>query len=600
MLKSVAPYIGKYKKYTVIASVLTTLGIIANVAPYFFLYQLILPLTRHQLPDFHFVVVRVLLIFACLAFYAISYTTGLCFSHVSAYNTLKNIRISLKSKLENQPLGNIKEMGTGQIKRVFTDDIDQIEILLAHAIPEGIANLLVPVIVILAMFIVDWRLALLTLAIIPVGVFAMSMMMKAGMIKMGAYYESAKKMNNTIIEYVNGMEAIKVFNKDGDSFRRFGDAVRGYRDFTHAWYKVCWPWMAIYNSTLPCLAFFTLPIGALLVLNGTIDLSQLLLVLCMSFSIGSSILRALSFGGKIPQLDYKIAELEKMMNGDAIKQGTHSFEGKNYDIEFKDVRFSYKKGEASPSLQPASQSSATPSPRGEAPKTPEVLHGINLTLKQGTTTALIGESGSGKSTLAKLLVHFYDLDSGSIKIGGQDITDMSIEALNNQISYVAQEQFLFNTSLYENILIGRPDATREEVLDAAHRAQCDEFLSRFPKGIDTLAGDSGKQLSGGERQRISLARAILKNAPVIVLDEATAFMDPENEEKMNAAIAEIVKDKTVIVIAHRLSSIKNADKICVLKAGNVIAQGTHEELMKNCEEFQKLWQASTAAANWKI
>ncbi len=600
MISSVSPYIGKYKKYTVIASFLTTLGIVANVVPYFFLYQLILPLTRHQLPDFHFVVVRVLLIFACLAFYAISYTTGLCFSHVSAYNTLKNIRISLKSKLENQPLGNIKEMGTGQIKRVFTDDIDQIELLLAHAIPEGIANLLVPLIVLIAMFIVDWRLALLTLAIIPIGVFAMSMMMKAGMSKMGAYYESAKKMNNTIIEYVNGMEAIKVFNKDGDSFRRFGDAVRGYRDFTLAWYKVCWPWMAVYNSTLPCLAFFTLPIGALLVLNGTIDLSQLLLVLCMSFSIGSSILRALSFGGKIPQLDYKIAELEKMMNGDAIKQGTHSFEGKNYDIEFKDVRFSYKKSAVVEPVETTNSESSAVVSTSSTTVASEVLHGINLTLKQGTTTALIGESGSGKSTLAKLLVHFYDLDSGSIKIGGQDITDMSIEALNNQISYVAQEQFLFNTSLYENILIGRPDATREEVLDAARRAQCDEFLARFPKGIDTMAGDSGKQLSGGERQRISLARAILKNAPVIVLDEATAFMDPENEEKMNAAIAEIVKDKTVIVIAHRLSSIKNADKICVLKAGNVIAEGTHEELMNNCEEFQKLWAASSQAAEWRI
>ena len=213
---------------------------------------------------------------------------------------------------------------------------------------------------------------------------------------------------------------------------------------------------------------------------------------------------------------------------------------------------------------------------------------------------IIGENCSGKSTLAKLLVHFYDLDSGSISIGGQDITDMSIEALNNQISYVAQEQFLFNTSLYENILIGRPDATREEVLDAARRAQCDEFLARFPKGIDTMAGDSGKQLSGGERQRISLARAILKNAPVIVLDEATAFMDPENEEKMNAAINEIIKDKTVIVIAHRLSSIKNADKICVLKEGKVIAEGTHASLNKDCEEYQKLWKASTQAAAWRI
>ncbi|MBR6079822.1 MAG: ABC transporter ATP-binding protein [Treponema sp.] len=602
MISSVSPYIGKYKKYTVIASILTTLGIIANVVPYFFLYQLIVPLVHHELPSFQFVIVRVAAIFVCLTLYAILYSRGLAFSHISAYNTLKNIRVSLKSELENQPLGNIKEIGSGQIKRVFTDDIDQIEILLAHAIPEGIANLTVPFVVILAMFFVDWRLTLLTLATIPLGAFGMTMMMKAGTKLMGSYYESAKKMNNTIIEYVNGMEAIKVFNKDGDSFRRFGDAVRGYRDFTLAWYKVCWPWMAVYNSTLPCLALFTLPFGGLLVLNGTIDLSQLILVLCMSFAVGPAILRALSFGGKIPQLNYKIAELEKLMNGESIKSGTKNFEGKNFDVEFKDVKFSYRKGEVSPTLQPALQSSATLSPRGDTPKTPntQVLHGINLKLKQGTTTALIGESGSGKSTLAKLLVHFYDLDSGSISIGGQNITDMSIEALNNQISYVAQEQFLFNTTLYENILIGRPDATREEVLDAAHRAQCDEFLARFPKGIDTNAGDSGKQLSGGERQRISLARAILKNAPIIVLDEATAFMDPENEEKMNAAISEIVKDKTVIVIAHRLSSIKNADKICVLKKGNVIAEGPHDELIKTCEEYQKLWNASTAAANWRI
>ncbi len=600
MIKSVAPYIGKYKKYTVIASFLTTLGIIANVVPYFFLYQLIVPLTQHELPDLKFVLVRVAAIFVCLALYAVLYSRGLAFSHVSAYNTLKNIRISLKSRLENQPLGNIKELGTGQIKRVFTDDIDQIELLLAHAIPEGIANITIPCVVIVAMFFVDWRLALLTLAAVPLGILAMSMMMKAGMAKMGAYYESAKKMNNTIIEYVNGMEAIKVFNKDGDSFRRFGEAVRGYRDFTLAWYKVCWPWMALYNSILPCLALFTLPFGGLMVLSGTIELSQLVLVLCMSFAIGPAILRALSFAGKIPQLNYKIAELEKMMNGAPIKAGTKGFEGKNHDVVFKDVKFSYSKGEVSPCA--SSKESATPS-AGGTPTTPpaqQVLHGVNLTLKQGTTTALIGESGSGKSTLARLLVHFYDVSGGKITVGGQDITDMSIEALNNQISYVAQEQFLFNTTLYENILIGKPDATREQVLDAAHRAQCDEFLARFPKGIDTFAGDSGKQLSGGERQRISLARAILKNAPVIVLDEATAFMDPENEEKMNAAIAEIVKDKTVLVIAHRLSSIKNADKICVLKAGNVLAEGTHDTLINDCEEYQKLWKASTAAAEWRI
>ncbi len=225
---------------------------------------------------------------------------------------------------------------------------------------------------------------------------------------------------------------------------------------------------------------------------------------------------------------------------------------------------------------------------------------MNLSFKQGTTTALVGESGSGKSTLAKLLVHYYDINGGTISIGGQDITDMSLKALNDRVAFVSQEQFLFNTSLYENILIGKPDATREEVLDAAERAQCNEFLARFPEGLDTQAGDGGKQLSGGERQRISLARAILKNAPIIVLDEATAFMDPENEEKMNKALDEIIKDKTVLVIAHRLSTIRNAHKICVMKEGECIAADTHEKLLESCPEYKKLWDASVSASTWKI
>jgi ATP-binding cassette subfamily B protein len=404
--------------------------------------------------------------------------------------------------------------------------------------------------------------------------FAMGMMMHQGMSKMNAYYESAAKMNNTIIEYVNGMEVVKVFNKDGDSYKRFGEVVRNYRDFTLDWYKVCWPWMSIYTSVLPCLVLLMLPFGSGMVLGGFISLDKLILVMCMSFAVGPSFLKALNFAGKFPQLDYKIAELEKMMDKPALKEGTSDFNGSNYDIEFKDVHFGY----------------------GET----EVLHGVDLSLKQGTTTALVGESGSGKSTLAKLLVHYYDLNSGSITVGGQDITDMSLEALNNQVAFVSQEQFLFNTTLYENILIGRPDATEAEVLDAANRAQCTEFLNRFPEGIMTQAGDGGKQLSGGERQRISLARAILKDAPVIVLDEATAFMDPENEEKMNAALDEIVKEKTVLVIAHRLSTIKNADKICVMKEGICIASGTHDELLNTCPEYKKLWEASVSASTWKI
>lgn len=433
---------------------------------------------------------------------------------------------------------------------------------------------MIPVFVIIAMFVVDYKLALLSLLALPLGIFAMGMMFQAGMSKMDAYYAAAAKMNNTIVEYINGMEVVKVFNKDGESYKRFEADVISYRDFTLAWYKVCWPWMALYNSILPCIALFTLPVGAYFVLNGSSTLTDFVLVICMSFSVGAPLLKALSFAGKIPQLNYKIEALEKLMSAPPLKQTEKEFQGKNHDISFENVHFSYKED--------------------------EVLHGVSLEMKEGTMTALVGESGSGKTTLAKLLVHYYDLQSGTIKIGSQDITDMSIEALNNEISYVSQEQFLFNISLYDNIRLGKPEATREEVLKAASRAQCDEFLARLPKGIDTMAGDGGKQLSGGERQRISLARALLKNAPIIVLDEATAFVDPENEEKMNEAIAQIIKDKTVVVIAHRLHSIANADKICVLKDGNIVAADCHEKLLESCEEYQKLWKAANASALWKI
>ena len=574
MFKRVSPYIGEYKKYTVWAVIMMSIGIVANVTPYFFMYQIISPLTRGESIDASYIMLRVVLIALCEIIFSVTYVQGLEFSHISAYNTLKNLRVSLQSKLEKQPLGNITELGTGRIKKVFTDDIDQIELLLAHAIPEGIANIAIPVIIIVLMFIFDWRLGLLSLVPLIIGMFAMGMMMKSGMEKMNAYYESAANMNNTIIEYVNGMEVVKVFNKDGDSYKRFGDVVRKYRDFTLDWYKVCWPWMAIYSSVLPCLVLLMLPFGSMMVLGDVITLDRMVLVFCMSFAVGPSVLKALNFAGKFPQLDYKIAELEKMMEHPPLKEGISPFNGSGLDVEFKDVHFGYEDT--------------------------EVLHGVDLTLKQGTTTALVGESGSGKSTLAKLLVHYYDLDSGIITIGGQDITDMSLEALNDQVAFVSQEQFLFNTSLYENILIGKPNASKEEVLRAAERAQCNEFLERFPGGIETQAGDGGKQLSGGERQRISLARAILKDAPIIVLDEATAFMDPENEEKMNAALDEIVKDKTVLVIAHRLSTIKNADKICVMKDGNCIAADTHDKLIDSCAEYKKLWEASVSASTWKV
>lgn len=574
MFTKIKPYMGNYIRYTYAALATMLIALIAYTVPFFMVYSIIKPLIDGEMLAADYLAIHIAIIFACELAYAILYVWGLKFSHIAAFNTLKNLRISLQKKLERQPLGSIQDMGNGKIKKLFTDDIDQVELLLAHAIPEGIANLSMALFAIVCMFFADWKLALLSLCSLPLGLFAMGMMFKSGMAKMNDYYTAAAKMNATIIEYVNGMEVVKVFGRDGESYKRYENDIKSYRDFTLEWYKICWPWMALYSALIPCVALVMLPVGTLMVINGTTTLANLVLVFCLTLSIGIPLLKALNFAGKFPQLNYKVDEIEKAMDNAPLKANGNVFSGNSHIVRFEDVRFAYKEQ--------------------------EVLHGVSLELGEGTLTALVGESGSGKSTLAKLLVHYYDINGGSITLGGQDITDMSIEALNDNISYVSQEQFLFNTTLYENILIGKPDASREEVLAAAEKAQCGEFLERLPKGIDTMAGDGGKMLSGGERQRISLARAILKNAPVIVLDEATAFIDPENEEKMNAAIAEIIKGKTVLVIAHRLQTIVNADKICVMKDGNIIAADRHKKLLQSCAEYQKLWNSSEARANWTI
>ena len=574
MYKKIKPYMGGYLRYTRRSAVSITAAVILSVVPYFLLYQLIAPLLNGESLTSGYVALRVVITAVCLVGNAVLYVHGLDLSHYSAYNTLRNLRTALQGRLEQQPLGAIRELGNGRIKKVFTDDIETIELLLAHAIPEGIANLIIPAVVMVAMFFADWKLALLSLASLPFGMFAMGMMFKIGMSRMEAYYAAAAKMNNTIIEYINGMEVVKVFNRDGESYARYENDIHYYRDMTLDWYRICWPWMALYSSILPCVALFTLPIGGWFVLKGWSTLADFVLVLCMTLAVGPPLLKAIGFAGKFPQLNYKVEELERLLDNPPLKQSDRGFEGKNHDICFEDVHFSYKNT--------------------------EVIHGIDLTIKEGEMAALVGESGSGKSTLARLLVHFYDLDSGKITLGGQDITDMRIEALNDQIAFVSQEQFLFNTSLYENIRLGKPDASREEVLNAASLAQCDEFLERFPQGIDSKAGDGGKMLSGGERQRISLARALLKDAPIIVLDEATAFIDPENEEKMNAAISEVIRGKTVLIIAHRLHTVTGADQIIVLDNGNIDARGTHEELLKSSPVYQRLWAAAQQSIEWEV
>ena len=513
-------------------------------------------------------------ILICLIIQAVLYVKGLSLSHKAAYGTIMNIRVSLQNKMEKLPLGIIESKGVGAFKKIFTDDIDSFEQLLAHAIPEGISNALGTLLVLLGIFSCDWRLGVLVLIIVPLGLIPVMLMYKIGNKGMANYYTASQIMNNTIIEYVNGMEVVKVFNKSGESYEKLKTAVNNYRDYTLKWYRSCWPFMAIYQSFLPYTLLFALPVGSILVMEGIVGVAPFILALCLALGLGAPLLRTVSFMSVVPQIRYKIEELEKVLDSPPVKEGQNFYQGKSYDICFEHVFFRYDEK--------------------------EVLHDINLNIKANTKVALVGESGAGKSTLAKLLIHYYDVNNGKIMIGNQNICDMRLEALNELIAYVSQDNFLFNMSLMENIRIGKPTASDEEVVAAAKKAQCMDFINRLSEGIYTKAGDSGNKLSGGERQRITLARAILKDAPIIVLDEATAFTDSENEIKIESVLSELVKHKTLIVIAHRLTTIVNAQQICILDKGNLVDCGTHKELLEKCEIYRKLWKANQDSTQWQI
>ena len=573
-ISKILQYAGAHRRTIYQAALCMTLGAAASIIPYLLVYTILEQVLNGSVPTLAGSGKMLAGILLAEIVYAVFYMYGFQLSHRAAYNTLENIRRFLQENLERKPLGKVREMGSGAIKKLFTDDIESIELLLAHMIPEGIANLTVAVFALVTILVIDWQLALLTCVVIALGISVSGQMYRVGVEQMGSYFAAAKRLNNTIIEYVNGMEVVRVFNRQDEFGERFASSITAYRDFALSWYKVSFPWMALYGSLFSNILLYSLPFGTLLILLGQLTLARYILIICLSFGIAPLLLRCMSFIGAVPQASYKIQALEKAFDYPELKTGMAPFSGTGHSIEFRNVRFAYKDL--------------------------EVLKDVSFTAQERQMTALVGASGSGKSTAAKLLVHYYDVSGGEVLIGGQNIREMSLEALNEQIAYVSQDVFLFNKSIADNIRIGKKGATDEEIIAAAKKAQADEFIRELPDGYATLAGEAGSKLSGGQRQRIAFARAILKDAPIVILDEATAFIDPENEQKMNQAIGEIVRDKTVIVIAHKMKSIMNANRIIVLKDGHIAASGCHAELIKTCPEYQNLWRISEETADWTV
>lgn len=574
------------------------LSVACCIAPYFMIAQIVRQLLS-GVRDWNIFLKEcgiVALFWLCnVIFHAISTSM----SHIATFNLLGNIRKKMCDKITRVPLGTVLDMPSGALKSVMIDRIDSMETTLAHIVPEYTSNIVLSIVLVVYLFVVDWRLALACLAVLPVGLIAMCFMMKDGPARFKYALDKTKALNDTAVEYINGIEVIKAFGKSKSSYERFVVAAKEGSDCYVEWMRDCiWP-HAVATVVTPTLLFSLLPIGGFMFLNGTIDASLFITVIVLAVSAIQPFLIAFTYHDDIAKAGAIFGEVGAIMTLPELdRPAKDTKKPVDNSIVLRDVRFSYHKadeGEASPSLQPASQSSSTPSPRDSAPKTPEILHGINMTLPQGSYTAFVGPSGSGKSTIARLIASLWDVDSGSIEIGGVNIKNLSLQEYNSRVAYVSQDNFLFDMSVRDNIRLGREGATDAEVEEVAKKSGCYDFIMSLENGFDTIVGGSGTHLSGGERQRIAIARAMMKDAPIVILDEATAYTDPENEAIIQKSVAKLVAGKTLIVIAHRLSTVKDADKLYVIKDGVIDSEGTHEELLASGGLYKNMWFAHVSS-----
>lgn len=500
-------------------------------------------------------------------------------AHISAYTILEGLRLKIADRLMRAPLGEVMGRRIGYLKNIIMDKVDDIEPPLAHMIPELTSNLLLPLAIFAWMLVIDWRLGLSVLIAPILSMIPMAFLMKNYNSQYAAYMEANNHVNSVIIEYVEGIEVVKAFNQSTSSYEKFVGAVESFKGFTLDWFRSTWKTMNLMLAIMPTTLVGVLPVGLLLNRAGQITPAELAMGIILSLSIVGPLMKVTTFINEAKSMEYAVEAANELLNLPVLPDSGKMVPLRRTDIVLQDVSFSYGMN------------------GGEEQ---DVLHRINLTMPEGSFTALVGPSGGGKSTIARLIARFWDVTGGSISIGGRDIKELSIRQLSELVSFVTQDNYLFNCSLKENIRLGNPNATDAEVFAAARAACCDEFIARLEKGYDTSAGDAGKRLSGGEKQRIAIARAILKNAPIVILDEATAFTDPQNEDKIQKSIMALSQGKTLLVIAHRLSTIQNADQIVVLQKGQIVDCGKQEKLLARCPLYADLWQAHIGAKNWSV
>ncbi|HHV12295.1 MAG TPA: ABC transporter ATP-binding protein [Clostridiales bacterium] len=506
-----------------------------------------------------------------VVFHAISTTL----SHVSAYTILEIMRKKIADKLLKAPLGITQGLSAGKVKSIVVDQVETIEIPLAHVIPEGAAALVLPLAVFGYLCVIDFRLALASLITVPLSMIPYGIMLGGYNKTYSKYMESNEHMNNVVVEYVEGIEVVKAFNQSTTSYEKYRRAVESFKKTTLDWYKSTWKYTTLGSVILPSTLLGVLPIGTLMYLSGSATLPDITMAMLLSMGLVSSLGRFILFFNQIKSIQYSVSSINKTFDIGELPQVSRERPIKKHDIRLEHVTFSYTGKE-------------------------DVLHDVSLTIPENSFSAVVGPSGGGKSTLARLIARFWDTTKGSITIGGVNIKDIPLTQLADEVSFVTQDNFLFNCSIMENIRLGNPKAADAQVLEAARKAQCDEFIGKLEKGYQSMAGEAGDKLSGGERQRITIARAILKNAPIIILDEATSFTDPENEAKIQEAIAELTKGKTLLVIAHRLSTIKNADNILLINQGKVEQSGTHEAMLQKSPLYSEMWQAHIGAKKWSV